>query len=141
LLFGCTDPPELLTGTDIEGLHLKGQIVVLSACDAHNGRPLRGEGVDSLASAFFRAGALAVIAPRWSIRDDVPQLFMESFYRELSRGAAVGVALQRAQMKTLKQSRDLSIACTFSLLGSSDARATLAPALGRRFRDWVADLR
>ena len=60
-------------GARIEARDLDGRIVVLSACYTATGVVLSGEGVLSLARAFFEAGAHAVVGSRWPLRDVDPR--------------------------------------------------------------------
>ena len=88
---GPTSEDGLLQTREIEGLDLEGRIVVLSACQTASGAILGGEGVLSLARAFFEAGAHAVIGSRWPIRDeDAASLFDSVLPAPWSRRVAVG---------------------------------------------------
>ena len=88
----------LLQFREIVDLELDGRIVVLSACDTATGEILRGEGVLDLARAFFQAGAHAVVASLWPLRDDDGRDFFEAFYRHLAEGESLAGALQGAQI-------------------------------------------
>ena len=58
----------ILSATDIGGLHLNADLVLLSACNTAS--PRRGFGADGLsgiARAFFQAGAKAVLISHWSV--------------------------------------------------------------------------
>ena len=57
--------------------------MVLSACSTNTGTVLRGEGVMSLARAFFQAGAHTVVASLWPLRDDEAAIFFDRFYDHL----------------------------------------------------------
>lgn len=60
------------------------QLVNLSGCRAGaERRTLGGEG-EGLASAFLLAGAQAVVAPLWPVRDDAALAFNEALYRQLA---------------------------------------------------------
>ncbi len=87
----------------IAALDLKGRVVVLAGCRTATGKVARGEGVLSLARAFFEAGAQVVIGSRWPIRDDEAEAFFASFYRQLADGASIGKAVQMSR-KALWQS-------------------------------------
>jgi CHAT domain-containing protein len=93
---GSDSEDGLLQVREIGELHLDGRIVVLSACRTAAGRTLNGEGVQSLARAFFRAGAHAVVASRWPLRDDEAAVLFEDFYRELAKGQSLARSLRRA---------------------------------------------
>lgn len=81
---------------EIDGLELRGALVVLSGCDTWNGRLLAGEGVLSLGRAFLRAGADGVVATLWPV--GAPTLpLMERFYRALAQGEDPEVALRAAK--------------------------------------------
>jgi CHAT domain-containing protein len=82
---------------EIAQLKLGGRLVVLSACESADGSLLSGEGPLSLARAFFAAGAGAVVATRWPLRDDDAAFVMERFYAALRDGNPAGAALSRAR--------------------------------------------
>jgi hypothetical protein len=86
----------LLQVREIVDLPLSGQLVVLSACRSAGGTLVPGEGALGLAHAFLRAGAGAVMASLWPIRDgetaELMRLTSEGLGRGLSAGAAVGAA-------------------------------------------------
>lgn len=65
---------------DVLDLDLDAELVVLSACDTAGGRVVRGEGVQSLASAFIEAGSRSVVASLWRIEDRDAAEFMKDFY-------------------------------------------------------------
>ncbi len=87
----------LLQASEIVSLDLRGKLVVLSSCRTADGAVLRGEGVMSLARAFFQAGARTVVASLWPLRDDDAEKLFEIFYRQLARGESVGGAMHNAQ--------------------------------------------
>ncbi|HKI00355.1 MAG TPA: CHAT domain-containing protein [Thermoanaerobaculia bacterium] len=93
----------LLQIREIVDLDLDGRIVVLSACSSNTGALLRGEGVMSLARAFFQAGAHTVVASLWPLRDDEAAEFFDRFYRRLGQGASVAAALQSAQRDSIAE--------------------------------------
>lgn len=97
-----TDTDGLLQFREIVDLDLDGRIVVLSACDTATGEILRGEGVLDLARAFFQAGAHAVVASLWPLRDDDGRDFFDAFYRHLAEGESLAGALQGAQIDRIE---------------------------------------
>jgi CHAT domain-containing protein len=86
-----------LEAGEIAALPLAGKVVVLSACRSAGGSLVRGEGVMSLARAFFAAGARTVVASLWPLRDDAGAALFERFYRHLGSGLSVAQALRLAQ--------------------------------------------
>ncbi len=62
-------------------LDLDADLVVLSACDTAQGKPLAGEGIESLGRAFLYAGARAVVASHWQLADWAAAETMKAFYR------------------------------------------------------------
>lgn len=99
---GSSDEDGLLQPRDIAALELEGKIVVLSTCQSGSGLMQRGEGVMSLARAFMRAGAHAVIGTLWPLRDDEAALLFEAFYRHLRSGESLAAALQSAQAERIE---------------------------------------
>ncbi len=98
---GAAAEDGLLQIREIVGLDLGGRVVVLSACSSNTGALLRGEGVMSLARAFFQGGAHTVVASLWRLRDDEAADFFARFYRHLGKGASVGAALHAAQAESI----------------------------------------
>jgi tetratricopeptide (TPR) repeat protein len=82
---------------EIVNLDFQGRIVVLSSCESASGEILRGEGVMSLARAFFQAGASTVVASLWKLRDDDGAELFDRFYEHIGEGKSVSAALQEAQ--------------------------------------------
>jgi CHAT domain-containing protein len=98
---GSATEDGLLQPEEIARMGLDGALVVLSTCQGASGNALAGEGPLSLARAFFQAGARAVVASLWSLRDDEAAALFESFYRHLGRGASVAEALGAAQRQLI----------------------------------------
>lgn len=82
---------------EIADLDLRDGLVVLAVCRGASGGVLRGEGVMSLARAFFQAGARTVVGSLWPLDDREAELFFDAFYRRLARGRSTREALRRAQ--------------------------------------------
>jgi CHAT domain-containing protein/tetratricopeptide (TPR) repeat protein len=70
---------------DIYKLHLRGELVVLSACETYLGKDLRGEGLLGLARGFLYAGARQVLASLWKVDDRATAEFMQRFYTAMLR--------------------------------------------------------
>lgn len=66
------DDDGLLTASEIAGLRLNAEWVILSACNTAAGDGSAGApGLSGLAQAFFFAGARTLLASHWPVRDDV----------------------------------------------------------------------
>ncbi|KAB8161995.1 CHAT domain-containing protein [Streptomyces sp. 3MP-14] len=75
------------------------RLVNLSGCRAAAERRTPGGEGEGLAAAFLAAGAEAVIAPLWPVRDDAALAFNALLYRELTvPGARLGEAVRRARL-------------------------------------------
>jgi tetratricopeptide (TPR) repeat protein len=123
---GSESEDGLLQVREIGELDLEGRIVVLSACRTASGKTLNGEGVQSLARAFFRAGAHAVVASRWPLRDDEAAVLFEDFYRELGNGESLARSLRRATQKAVASGLPPSAWSGLTLYGDG----SLAPVEG-----------
>lgn len=84
----------LLTAGEIETLDFSGKLIVLSTCSSADGATYRGEGVMSLARAFLRAGAAAVVATLLPVSDQGGVTLFNQFYRELNDGLSVAEAVR-----------------------------------------------
>ncbi len=78
-------------------------LVTLSACESALGdkEPDGGE-ITTLAEAFSSAGATTVLASLWSVGDESTKELMVEFYKQLAGGASKAEALQKAEIKLLK---------------------------------------
>jgi len=117
---GAVNQDGLLQIREIVDLDLDGRVVVLSACSTNTGALLRGEGVMSLARAFFQAGAHTVVASLWRLRDDEAADFFDRFYRHLGRGASVAAALQAAQRELIASGAPTAAWAGLVVLGDGD---------------------
>jgi CHAT domain-containing protein len=68
---------------DIYSLRLPASLVVLSGCKTDNVDDDAGEGLNSLAHAFFFSGVHSVVASLWSVDDGTTSQLMGGFYRNL----------------------------------------------------------
>lgn len=103
LSFDGSSPKEmLLSMTEVLGLKIKADSVVLSACNTGSGAISRAEGVMSLGRAFLVAGASSVTVSLWQVSDDSTVLFMEEYYRRLLSGEKKDQALADARLTLFK---------------------------------------
>ena len=112
----------LLQAREISDLNLSDRIVVLSACRTAAGVDLSGEGVLSLARAFFEAGARTVIGTRWPIRDADAAWLFDVFYAELGRGVSVSQALARTKRRAIAAGLRADAWAGLVLLGDGTVR-------------------
>ena len=105
LLAPETGEDGLLQMSEIYGLGLKANLVVLSACQTALGREITGEGLIGLSRAFFYAGARSVVATLWNLNDRFAAEFVERFYRELNQGISTEEALRRAKVAYVNHPR------------------------------------
>jgi CHAT domain-containing protein/tetratricopeptide (TPR) repeat protein len=97
--------PGFLTSSQIYGLYLPADVVVLSGCQTALGKEIRGEGLIGLTSGFLHAGAKSVVSSLWKVDDEATAELMTAFYRGiLSRGMAPSAALT-ASRRELRGSR------------------------------------
>jgi CHAT domain-containing protein len=87
----------LLQMSEIYGLNLRANLIVLSACQTALGKEITGEGLVGLSRAFFYAGARSVVAALWNLNDRFAAEFIERFYTELNGGVAAEEALRRVK--------------------------------------------
>ncbi len=92
-----------LPAKDLFALSLHADMVVLSACEAGDGKLLRGEGIIGLVRGFVYAGARSVVASQWVAHDKSTANLMVEFYRNLQRGLPKDHALRAAQINQMNQ--------------------------------------
>ena len=106
-----SDPPgaksvknALLTASDVMGLHLDADLVILSACNSGGaGDRTGGESLSGLARAFFFAGARALMVTHWSVNDQVTAYLIATTLQRMRAHPHLGVAgaLRDAQLAML----------------------------------------
>jgi len=91
---------------DIYGLRLNADLVVLSACRTALGKDVRGEGLVGLTRGFLYAGATAVVASLWDVRDRSTAELMTRMYRAMLQDHLLpAAALRAAQTSMAKEPR------------------------------------
>jgi CHAT domain-containing protein len=125
LLFAPENSPEedgFLQPREIVRLPIKADLVVLSACNTTVGRSMGQEGVSNLARAFLASGANAVLATSWSVSDTASGSLLTEFYRNLTRGKAVAVALRDAKLTLLQRfgPNALPTVAAFQVIGNGN---------------------
>lgn len=111
----------LLDLAEISALHLKADLVVLSACSTARGEPIRGEGLIGLSRAFLLARVERQIVTLWPIEDEATGGLMQAFYREhilAKRGPAA--ALWAAKRQLVEQGKAPNRWAPFVFLGRVD---------------------
>jgi CHAT domain len=78
-------------------LKLNADLVVLSAC-----RMRAGEGVGSMARAFFYAGCKGVVCSLWSVDDEATADLMHATYRGLNEGLSTAESLPAGAVERQK---------------------------------------
>jgi tetratricopeptide (TPR) repeat protein len=114
-----------LTPAEILALDLGVDLVVLSACRTAAGPVIRGEGVQGLTAPLLAAGARAVVATHWPIRDGAALRLSRRFYRELSRGLPVGEALRQAKLDAMRNGGPSRDWAAFTIVGDAMLRIPL----------------
>ena len=87
---------------ELNGVVRHPALVVLSACKTGDGRPVTGEGIQSMAHAFMAGGTPAVVAASWNVNDATAPLLMQQFYQQLTIQHNTATALQQAKLNWLK---------------------------------------
>jgi len=97
------DEDGFLNVFEIYNLNLNASMVVLSACNTGSGIVRHGEGIMSLARAFFYAGIPNVIMTLWTVGDESGGKLMIDFYQDLTKGNTKDLALRNAKISFLHE--------------------------------------
>ncbi|MGE0613540.1 MAG: CHAT domain-containing protein, partial [Hyphomicrobiales bacterium] len=92
------DGDGLLTMSEIMGLKLDADWVILSACNTGTGRAGGAESVSGLGRAFFYAGTRALLVSSWPVETTSARVLTTDLFRRAGADAALdrAVALQQA---------------------------------------------
>lgn len=91
----------VLSVSEIYGLRLNAQMVMLSACETGLGRVSTGDDVVGLTRGFLYAGAQNVIGSLWEVDDDATAQLSRLLYEGMKKGVPVAKALAQAQEQLL----------------------------------------
>jgi CHAT domain-containing protein len=90
----------LLEASEVAGLSLNADLVVLSACNtAAGGASLGGEAMSGLSEAFFHAGARNMIVSHWQVPSAATTALMTGLFGTLGTSSDASGALRAAQMR------------------------------------------
>ncbi|MEB3336089.1 MAG: CHAT domain-containing protein [Leptolyngbyaceae bacterium] len=109
----------LLTSSEILGLQLNAELVVLSACDTGRGR-ITGDGVIGLSRSFIAAGVPSVVVSLWKVPDTPTAALMTAFYQKLQQQPNKAQALRQAMLTTLKIYPEPQDWAAFTLIGEAE---------------------
>jgi tetratricopeptide (TPR) repeat protein len=116
-LLGTTEPGLLLTppeaseeddgylsASDIAGLKLDADWVILSACDTAAGSAESAEALSGLARAFFYAGARALLVSHWSVRSQASVALVTKALSTMAADPDIGraQAMRRAMLHVIE---------------------------------------
>ncbi len=73
----------MLRSSEIFGLNIDSDMVVLSACNTGLGKVVGGEGMLGMQRSFFYAGTSTVVVSLWNVYDRSTASFMNEFYKAL----------------------------------------------------------
>jgi CHAT domain-containing protein/tetratricopeptide (TPR) repeat protein len=113
-----SDSEGFLTMKEVQGLRIRADLVVLSACQTGLGKQIAGEGTMGMSRAFIIAGAPSVVVSLWSVPDESTAKLMQLFYTHLIKEHRdKGVALQMAREELRKQYPNPFFWAPFILIG------------------------
>ena len=97
-------------------------LVVLSACRTVGGFVATGEGVQGLVGPLLEAGARAVAATYWDVRDRSLIELMRLFYEGMAAGATAGDALARAKRVLIQRGASPRTWASVGIVGDDRVR-------------------
>lgn len=95
------DDDGLLTASEIAGLDIDADWVVLSACDTAAGQNPTAPALSGLARAFLYAGARSLLVSHWAVRDDVAARLTVDTASRAAKGDTRPQALRKAMLRLI----------------------------------------
>jgi tetratricopeptide (TPR) repeat protein/CHAT domain-containing protein len=97
----------LLTASEIAGLKLDADWVILSACNTAAGQEPGAEALSGLARAFFYAGARALLVSHWYVNSEAATLLTSRTFAEMRSSVRIGraEAFRRAMLAVMTDDR------------------------------------
>jgi CHAT domain-containing protein len=98
----------MLTASEIAGLKLDADVVLLSACNSGGpGGSAPGESLSGMARSFFYAGARSLLVTHWDVNDKVTAILVTAAlaYAKADPGLGMAASLAAAQRRLLDKAR------------------------------------
>jgi len=89
--------------TDVMGLKMNADIVVLTACQTGVGRQISGEGTMGMGRGFQYAGAKSILVSLWSVSEPRSVDLVKSFFSHIKEGKSKLEALDSARRELRKR--------------------------------------
>ena len=100
------------------------QLAVLSACETGMGKQYSGEGIYSIARAFYYAGCPSIVMSLWKVNDKSTAGLMKLFYENIQQNKPFDTALRDAKRTFLSQAGELEAHpanwASFVVIGKTD---------------------
>jgi CHAT domain-containing protein/tetratricopeptide (TPR) repeat protein len=124
---------------EIRSMRVRADLVVLSACSTATGPLVRGDGAQSLASAFFELGSRAVVASICPVADDDACRLLCDFHARRRSASSPSQALRDAKLalRRATESTPPSAPLRFGIGGRSSAPVGLPPGHPRTWATFV----
>ena len=84
--------------SELYGMDIQADMVVLSACETGLGEMRKGRGIVNIAHGFFYAGAKSTMASLWNVNDEQTTKLMKRFYVNIKLGMPKDAALRNAKL-------------------------------------------
>jgi CHAT domain-containing protein len=99
-----TDDDGYLSASEIAGLKLDADWVILSACNTAAGGAQGAEALSGLASAFFYAGARSLVVSHWAVNSDATVKLITKAVSTMAEDTTVGrsEALRRSMLSLIE---------------------------------------
>jgi len=97
----------LLTASEVAGLKLDADWVVMSACNTAGGGAPGAEALSGLAKAFFYAGARALLVSHWPVNSDAATMLTSRTFAEMRTDPEIGrsEAMRRAMLALMSDAK------------------------------------
>jgi CHAT domain-containing protein len=97
------DDDSYLSASEVAGLRLDADWVILSACNTAAGEAANAEALSGLARAFIYAGARALLVSHWAVNSNATVKLITTAMREIANGKSIGraEALRRAMLSLI----------------------------------------
>ncbi len=95
---GINGEDGILYASEVFGLDISAELVVLSSCDTAKSSESDSGGLAGFARGFIYTGAQNLVASLWPSDDVGASILMEQFYRELADGHPIDTALRNAKL-------------------------------------------